>query len=137
MASGYEALRKAALPASRILAMAAESLGLTGTGGGGTPAGDSMLRKVRCSAFSVWSSAWSAVEGELVWIALLAASMVMGSWVNVSMVDGLEGRVLGVVFGARRAALVGFALGKSAGLESVVRRGVLVYVVLGNCGQLS
>lgn len=76
IASPCAPLRKDALPVSRSLPIWAERLGLTGTGGGGTPLGVSRERRERWRRFRAVSSVVRAAE---VLLLLLLTALVVGS----------------------------------------------------------
>ena len=85
MASACWPLRNEVLPVSRSLLTCALRFGLTGTGGGGMPFGESTLRRERCRALSLASSSLRADEGVVVEdMALLVGSRWRGSRVKVS-----------------------------------------------------
>lgn len=85
IASACWPLRNEVLPVSRSLLTCALRFGLTGTGGGGMPFGESTLRRERCRALSLASSSLRADEGVVVEdMALLVGSRWRGSRVKVS-----------------------------------------------------
>lgn len=88
MASECLPCLKEALPLSRSLVICAERFGFTGTGGGGT--GDSRVRSVRCRSLRVVREVLRGRELDVVWIAFVVGSRVMGRRVNVSVSSIVE-----------------------------------------------
>ena len=98
------------LPPSRSFVMLADRLGLTGTGGGGT--GDSRESNVRCRAFKVASSSFSARELDVVVMAFEVGSRRRGRDVKVSRSSiVLDGSVLSIVWCFGCLAMVDFLVG--------------------------